>query len=251
MQGVGIFNVCYRIAAPVGIIQMSFRNILEPMVARAHGEADLPGMQHLYQNVTKWTLSIVCPAILAMVAFSDFILSLFGEGFLSSGVLCLYVLAGGFLTSACFNPAASVLAMTGYTRVMMYNNIAALAFSIICNWILVPLFGAVGAAIATALTMLLLNALRILEVVYLLRIHPFRPDLIKPLIAGFVALLPVLVLKTVSCLWYFQILMLFLYFLLYCGLIYLLRLSDEDKYVLQHFLDRVRTLKEDKSRAPA
>jgi O-antigen/teichoic acid export membrane protein len=110
--------------------------------------------------------------------------------------------------------------------------------------LLIPKYGIQGAAYATLGAFVLLNGMRLIEVRILFRIHPFRKDLFKPLVAGglsfgalFLALkyLPI-GLGTKG--YFIQGILVFLG--VYILLIFSLGLAAEDKIILAKIREKIR-----------
>jgi O-antigen/teichoic acid export membrane protein len=74
--------------------------------------------------------------------------------------------------------------MTGRQNTEVVNSGALLFLNISLNYILIPLYGALGAAIATAISISSVNFLRLMEVYFIFRIHPYNRSYIKGLFSG-------------------------------------------------------------------
>ncbi|MCD4675932.1 MAG: flippase [Desulfobacula sp.] len=242
LEGVGVFNVANRIVAQSNIIQLSFRNILEPVIATFYARSDFKAIEKYFQSTIKWIFSVMFPFIVLLFIFSDFIISFFGKDFVFTGVVCLQILSVGYLIAAILSPSAAILAMTGHTKVLMYNNIIVLLLSLIMNWILIKQMGIYGAATATTLAMITLNFLRVFEVWFFFKIHPFRRDLYKPLMAGVLAFLPIVYLKASMTSSILQVTMILLYLVLYILFLFAFKLNDEDKFILEVVKKKIKNI---------
>jgi O-antigen/teichoic acid export membrane protein len=94
-------------------------------------------------------LAATLPVILALLIFPEIVLGLFGPQF-EQGAWPLRILALGQLIMIGIGPVETLLIMTGHGK-QMRNIIGATAIANIAgNLLLVPLFGAIGAACSTA-----------------------------------------------------------------------------------------------------
>ncbi|OEU69195.1 MAG: hypothetical protein BA863_00145 [Desulfovibrio sp. S3730MH75] len=83
-------------------------------------------------------------------------MAIFGKQFAAGG-LVLSILAVGQFVNVITGSVGFVLMMCGYER-LLRNNIALCAFiNLALNYLLIPSLGAIGAAIATATTLILQN----------------------------------------------------------------------------------------------
>ncbi|MGB8247774.1 MAG: polysaccharide biosynthesis C-terminal domain-containing protein, partial [Chlorobium sp.] len=80
--------------------------------------------------------------------------------------------------------AGTVLSMAGHGRVTFLNALVALAVQVALSVLLIPLYGTGGAAAASLGAMLLLSALRLLQVSRVLGVSSFSGALWKPAAAG-------------------------------------------------------------------
>ncbi len=68
--------------------------------------------------------------------------------------------------------------------------------NITLNLLLIPVYGAVGAAIATAISVSSVNFLRVLQIYSLFKIHPFNGKYLLPILASFILFLVFSVART-------------------------------------------------------
>ena len=80
-----------------------------------------------------------------------------------------------------------MLLMTGHQKVSFINSLVAIIVNVVLGLILTPLFGVMGTAISTGLATVIVNLMRLLQVRLLLKIHPYRKAMIKPLLAGLIS----------------------------------------------------------------
>jgi O-antigen/teichoic acid export membrane protein len=116
------------------------------------------------QTATYWTFSLVLPTFLIILLFSEQVLTLLFGSQYSQASLSLSILAVGYLIAASVGKTSGFLQSKGYTNYILYNNVAALILNILLNIALIPVYGIIGAAIATASSTILTNLLMFLEV---------------------------------------------------------------------------------------
>ena len=116
------------------------------------------------QTATRWVFSLVFPTFLILMLFSEQVLQILWGSQYTQASLALSILAGGYLIDALVGRVGSFLNSKGYTQYILYNNIAALTLNITLNILLIPIYGIIGAAIATTTSTILTNLLMFLEV---------------------------------------------------------------------------------------
>ena len=77
-----------------------------------------------------------------------------------------------------------MLLMTGHQKWSFVNSIVSVGLNILFGALLIPHYGAMGAALGTMLALILVNIMRYLQVRILLKMNPYAWDVLKPLAAG-------------------------------------------------------------------
>ncbi len=114
-------------------------------------------------------------------------LLLFGSEF--DNALALKILLTGIFIQTIFGLGSSTLSMSGNTSINLINVFIALILNISMNYILIPIYGIVGAALSTAVALFILSTLRFIENIVLMKLNMFSIKLIKPIISGMITFL--------------------------------------------------------------
>ncbi len=191
---VGLYHPAARTAGLIRAVLLAFAGIAAPMFASLHTGPESREIGRIYKMVTRWIVGLVVPPVILFMLLPEPVLGVFGERFTEGSNALLLLTAASFL-QVCFGLSSTLLAMTGYARLSLYNALGALGLQVLLNLILIPRFGINGAALASLLVFFLLSALRLSEVFILLKIHPFGYALLKPLAAGLVAALLLVVTR--------------------------------------------------------
>lgn len=187
---VGVYNTVYPLAELLTMTLSGFSFIFLPAFSRLHSEGQKKEMLRIYQVVTKWILLLTLPALFYFVLFPETIIGItFGREY-DEGAIALVVLAVGFSVQSLVGPNIQSLTSVGETRTIMWINLATGATNIVLNYILIPQYAYVGAAVATSVSYTLLNILYSVALYHRTGIHPFNSHLLKPL-AGLVILMTV------------------------------------------------------------
>lgn len=184
---IAIYNISKRIVAYSNTVRLAFLGIFNPYVARYYDNGELVYLCNLYRKSIKTIFLLTIPIFAILILFPEAILKIFGSAFII-GASCLVFLSLGYLIDSTFGLTSSLIVMSGRTALALMNNCAAMIVNIVANCLLIPRFGATGAALATGLSLFTLNVLRIFETYFLMKIHPFRGDILRAIITAVISI---------------------------------------------------------------
>jgi len=234
-QEVGIYGAAQRTAFLIPIVLNAFNAIFAPMIADFYHRGEYKKLESLFKIVTKWVFTVSFPVFLLVVFFAKEILSLWGKEYIA-GAICLIVICGAQLINCSVGSVGYMIMMTGRTEINLLNTIIVLAMTISLNLLLIPKFGILGAALSLAIAIGTINTIRLIEVYLILKIHPYKVDFLKPLIAGISSLFIMFIIK--GYLLKIESLIIFLasntliFILIYGLVLYAFKMSKEDKIVI-------------------
>ena len=196
ITSVGVFAVATNVNLIGSLFHSSLVSASMPLFAEAQGAEKRPALEKLYQLTSRWSLTLNLPLFLVVVAYAQVMLSLFGSEF-RSGAAPLAILAAANLVNAGTGMSGAVLDMTGHTAFKLLNAAVSVALGIALNVILVPSLGLMGAAIAALAVTAGINILPLAEVLLLEHVTPYNRLFLKPIIAGVLAFLVSIGVKSV------------------------------------------------------
>jgi O-antigen/teichoic acid export membrane protein len=184
---VGVYDVAYSLGKLLTTGLMAFNFVFLPIISEYHSDGRLTELRQLYLVVTKWVAVVTLPVFLLMLLFPNQLVGLtFGPKY-SSGSLALRVLALGFFLHASAGLNRETLISIGHTRFLLYTSLFAAALNVTLNLLLIPTIGPLGAAIATTVTFLALNAIVSGYLFRSERVRPLDASVAKPLVVTLLA----------------------------------------------------------------
>lgn len=149
---VGVYRAVFQMALLVLFGMQAMSQMLQPHFARLYRQGDMDRLQRLVTLSARAILTLALPPVLAFVFFGgDLLAWVFGDAY-RAGAAALAILAVGQGLKAVMGTALSLLNMTGNEKVVAQLGVVAVITNIVLNFGLVPLYGLVGAAIATAVS---------------------------------------------------------------------------------------------------
>lgn len=235
---VGIYSVSTRIVMLATFVAAPISASFAPRIADLWRRGRSESLARTYRVATSWILRLALPALVVLLAFPDELLRLFGPRFVA-GASVTVVLAAGKLVESATGPCGVVLNRSGRPRLSMIDNVGALVLNIGLNLWLIPTHGILGAAIAWAVSLTLVNVVRLLQVWSTTGMLPFDSGVLKGVLAAVGALGVGLLVPTFAPhslqLLTGTIAIAASYLLLLSGM----GLTSEDRLVLRMVLDRI------------
>jgi O-antigen/teichoic acid export membrane protein len=148
-QEVAVYFAATRIVNLIVFIYCAVAARAVPKFSELHASGDKGGLQVLVHSIIQWIFWPTLAAAAVILLCGRFALDLFGQGF-ADGLPLLAVLMLGFIARASTGPIEYLLNMTGHQNVTSVVYGGAAALNITLNLVLVPHFGLMGAAMATA-----------------------------------------------------------------------------------------------------
>src|SRR2546421_3485320 len=186
---IGQYGSAMRLGGFIALPLSSINNVFAPTIAELHSKGEMQKLESIFKLTTKWTTTFTLPLFLIMVLFSPYLMLLPGAGF-GSGWPLLIAFSAGSMINAGTGAVGYVLLMTGYQRLSFLNSLVAVGVNIGLGILLTPHYGAIGTAISTGLAICALNLMRLLQVRLVLKMHPYRLDVLKPVAAGVISAAP-------------------------------------------------------------
>lgn len=148
---VALYFAATRLLQFVVFVQYAATAATAPRFAEIHAKGDSETLRSLATRTARWTLITASLTGAALVLASPYLLAMFGAGFSESVPILMVLVAGAVFLSAC-GPCEDLLIMVGQERVGAAVAVAALMVAAALNLALIPFYGAMGAAVATAAT---------------------------------------------------------------------------------------------------
>jgi len=153
---VGLFVVAERAGYVTAFLFNAVRRVFEPMIAPLYETGDLEELNRVHIRITRWTFRVTLLISIVIIAFSDFLLSLFGEEFIAARPLLIIILLGQLINAAT-GQAGSILRFAGYEKLVRNIMAISTALMLISTIILTAMIGIMGTAISISAGVIIQN----------------------------------------------------------------------------------------------
>lgn len=154
----------YQVVLPAARINVmvltSFGYLFTPLAARLFAKGDKEGINNLYWRTAAWLAVLSFPMFALTFSLGQpLTLLLYGERYADSW-LYLSLLGFAYYFNAALGFNGLTLKVIGKVKYIMCINLVTAVLNVIANLLLIPLYGALGATIATAGSMIVHNCLK-------------------------------------------------------------------------------------------
>jgi O-antigen/teichoic acid export membrane protein len=172
LAAAAVYAVAGRFVVLIQFANQGISQSIQPRLAEALAVGDRPAANRLYRTATGWLVLVTWPVSLLVMLFARVYLAAFGDGY-PAGAHVVMVLAAAMLVATGCGMVDMVLSMAGRTSWNLVNVLVALAVTVGLDVVLIPRFGALGAAIGLACAMVANNLLPLVQVGRIAGLHPF------------------------------------------------------------------------------
>ena len=155
---VGLYNVALRLAMLTSFVLAAVNSIAAPKFAAFNARGDYAAMERVAVRSAQLTTAVAAPLLLLLILAAPWCMGVFGAEFVA-GAGVLVVLAVGQFVNVAAGSVGQVLAMTGHERDLRTVIVVSAALNVAGCLVLIPRFGALGAAAATAAAWGVMNGL--------------------------------------------------------------------------------------------
>jgi len=152
----GIFALGLNLALLLVLPRMAVGTFFAPNVSRLHANQDENALQSLFARATVLSVAGTITLALPLVLLTAPLLQFFGDDFVAAAPITQVLIAGQIFAAA-MGPQQSLLTMTGRQRVAAGLMVLGVVINVFGCAIGIALYGAMGAAVATAATNLIWN----------------------------------------------------------------------------------------------
>lgn len=171
-QDVAIYYAALKTINLITFVHFAVSNAVANRFSAYEARGDREKLGEMMRQSVKWTFWPSLAAALLLLAVGKPLLWLFGPEF-TSAYPVMFILAAGLVIKAMFGPAEFLLNMLGEQKLCALVLFATAMLNILFNLLLIPAFGLIGAASATALSLILAALMFFLAIKIRLKLNIF------------------------------------------------------------------------------
>lgn len=190
LKATAIYTTAFYIAVLIELPKRAVSQISLPIISRAFQEDNVKEINDIYSKSAINNLIIGVLIFIGLWINLDSIFTLIPRSEIYSlGSMVVLIVGAGKLIDIAAGLNGEIIIMSRYYRVNVYFIIALAFFTVLANYILIPIYGLNGAAIGSAFALLFFNLIKFVFLYNKLKLQPFSANTIKVLLLGAVVLL--------------------------------------------------------------
>jgi len=155
-HNIGIYNIALKMSMASSIILFSINSIVAPKYSQLFFDNKMDEFKSVVKFSSKLIFWLSIPIIAVIAYKAEFFLNIFGQEFIQ-GRYPLYILLIGQTFNVMCGSVGYILMMTDKQKILRNIIVCSAILNIILNIILIPLYGILGAATASTISMILWN----------------------------------------------------------------------------------------------
>jgi stage V sporulation protein B len=236
LETLGIYAAAVEVGGGLRKASQAFTPIFTPIVARQIGARQIRDAEASYGYLARWMLAILLPAVVGLALAGGSLMMIFGPTFYRGGVWTAIIGFGCALNA--FVSLGEVILMVEQPKINLMNSSIAFVAAAGLNLLLIPAFGALGAALGVLFPYAIKGCLRWIEIRYFFEWRwPWRA-LLKPWIAACIPLPFAVLLRWMSHQWWLDLAAAALYLAGYFIAWRFIGLDPNDRAVLDQLFKR-------------
>ena len=177
-----IYTTAFYMATVIEVPKRALMQITMPLISRAFEKNDLADIQNIYKKTSINQFIVGALILIGIWANLHNIFSLMPNGKIyDAGKYVVIVIGLGKLIDMLFGPSSEIIVLSKYYGFNIVLILLLAVFIVVSNNLLIPRYGIEGAAIGSAVALVLFNLLKYLFIFVKLKMQPFGMATVKVL----------------------------------------------------------------------
>lgn len=185
---VATFQVVLNISNVMRTIPQAIDPILMPVVVEMQRRNDYTALEHIYSTLIRATLFLAVGFYVMVLLFGPLLMSIYGDAYVP-GFTALAIACCGVLLHTLSSSVEPALIMSGYPYLNLINNVFFVVVNLVADFLLIPAYGLIGAAIGSLTASLLTATLQTVMLYRVLHVQPLAWHYVWVLLYGLVFLI--------------------------------------------------------------
>jgi len=176
-EEVGVFAIAASLAMTLGLVHTGMISIFMPMVSEMHKKDNLDSIGNMYYFSNMLVVFVNSLILIGFVILGNTVMKfLFNVDNPEILYIIFLMLSARYFIGTLTGPTGALLNMTGRQKIEVANTLISIVLNVILNLYMINRWGALGAALATLITILFLNIIQVIEIKKFYRIFIIKKN---------------------------------------------------------------------------
>ncbi|WP_240840867.1 flippase [Acidaminobacter sp. JC074] len=157
-KDVALYKVGTDLAQLPSIFLTVVNTVFPPLISKLYHEGKVDEVRRMYEKLTRYLFLVSSVVIIAIMLFWRPLLSLYGPVYTASKMVLIYR-GIGQLVNASVGSVWYIVLMTGHPRIRFIGVLVSAVLNVTLNYLLIPIMGIDGAALASMCSTVFINIL--------------------------------------------------------------------------------------------
>lgn len=167
-KDVALYKVGTELAQIPSLFLRIVNTVFPPLISKLYHEGKVDEVRALYEKLTRWLFLVSSLVIIFILVFWEPILSLYGSAYIGAKNVLIYR-GIGQLVNASVGSVWYIVLMTGHPKIRFVSILVSAVMNITLNYVLIPVLGIDGAALASMASTVFINILGFFVVKHILK----------------------------------------------------------------------------------
>ncbi|MDD5455270.1 MAG: flippase [Candidatus Ratteibacteria bacterium] len=181
-SNVGLYQAASQFPFIMALFLAAMTSIYGPVAANLYHKKEMDRFSNIFKTTTRWVSYLTLPIFLFLVFSAKELMTLFGKEYIQTGHVILVILSFGQLIDCISGSNSVTLTVTNRQKLELLNSLITVTIGVLLSYFLIGKYGALGAAISSSITLLLVNLIRLGEIQALYKTNPFSFPILKYLL---------------------------------------------------------------------
>lgn len=241
LSDTGIYAIAFYIGSAITIPRRSIYQISSPVISDAFKNKNLSLIEKVYHQSSLNLIIAGGLVFCGVVANIDNLMNLLPPEY-AGGAMVIVVIASANVFDMATGVNGAIILNSKYYRFDFYSTLILIVLTIILNYLLIPFYGILGAAIGTGSAIILYNVLKVGYVWIRFSMQPFEWKMLHVIGIGALTLLIVFQLPVMGNIYSDIVLRSILITLLYGLPIWMLNISEEINTLIRDGFNQIKEI---------
>lgn len=233
----GYYAIAFFIGTFISIPERSITKISYPIISQAFKDKNYDLIERIYQKTSLNQFIIGLLILIGIWANMNNAVEIIPGGF-EEAKYVMVIICFAKLVDMATGANSVILLNSPWYRIDLSLNVLLLILTIGTNMLLIPILGLNGAAIASLITIIIYNLIKLVYIKHKMGIQPFRFNAIKVIIIGIMTYSISAFLPSMEIVWFDILFKSFIITITYASLIIIWKVSDDINQLLSRYIPK-------------